>query len=192
MLSPPLVGSSSKPPSASTPTVSSYRLGTAAMMLPNIDATIEPSGNDDASSTSPARVLPKHTLSSEDNNLDDSNSAYSGVSGTHSPIDNDNSSDSASSSVNASSSNEVPVPVRPKARAPKKTLGKRPRADSNVSSASSNGAAAVPAKKRIRSNALMRSAPRATSTTTPGGLAGNSEFMYVYFYLLLTNTKTSS
>lgn len=176
--SPPSTDKSSEQPAASTTPVSSYCLGTAAMMLPNLNATVEASGDDATPSTAPARVLPEHALSSEDNNHDDSDSACSNFSTTHALVDGSNNSDSTPASVQAINSNAVPL--RPKAKAPKKTLGKRLRADSNVSSASSSGTAAVPAKKRVRSNALMRSAPRATVVVTPGSLAGNSEFMCVY------------
>lgn len=179
--SPPSIDSSSEQPAASNSPVSTYRLGTAAMMLPNLNATVEASGNDATPSTPPARVLPEHILSSEDNNHENSDSAHSSFSTTH--VNGSNHSDSASSSVPAINSNGVPL--RPKAKAPKKTPGKRLRPDSNVSSASSSGGAAVPAKKRVRSNALMRSAPRATIAVTPGSLAGNSDFMYVYTSPLL-------
>ena len=114
-------------------------------------------------------------MSSENSIHDDSESAYSNFSATHALVDGDNNSDS---SVNVPNSNGVPQ--RLKAKAPKKALGKHARTDSNASSASPSAAAAVPAKKRVRTDAVMRSAPRATSTTTPGGLAGNSEFMFVY------------
>lgn len=148
------------------------------MVFPSLTATVERSGDDAASSTPPARVLPEHTLSSEDNNHDDADSTYSSFSATHALVDGDNNSDSTSPSVKVTDSNGVPR--RPKAKAPKKTLGKHVRAEPNASSASSNGAAFVPAKKRVRTDALMRSAPRATSAITPGGLAGNSDFLYVY------------
>ncbi|CAF9938665.1 MAG: hypothetical protein ALECFALPRED_007814 [Alectoria fallacina] len=173
--SPPSVGSSSKQPAASTSPISDYRLGTAVMMAPNFNATVEASGDDPGPLTPPARVLPEHILSSEDNNRDDSDSAYSSFSATHALVDGGNNTDSTSSSAQASNSNGAPL--RPKAKAPKKTLGKRARADSNANSAISTGAAVKPAKKRVRSNALMRSAPRATAAVTPGSLAGNSEFM---------------
>lgn len=157
------------------------------MLLPDFDGTVEASGDDAPPPTPPARVSPEHILSPEDNNHSDSDSADSSFSVAQGLVDCGTSSDSTSSSVKASNSNGVPL--RPKAKAPKKTLGKRVRGDSNASSANSNGSAVVPTKKRVRSNALMRSAPRATSTTTPGGLAGNSEFMYVYASSLLTHTK---
>lgn len=145
------------------------------MLLPDFDGTVEASGDDGPPPTPPARVSPEHILSPEDNNHSDSDSADSSFSVAQGLVDGGTNSDSTSSSVKASNSNGVPL--RPKAKAPKKTLGKRVRGDSNASSANSNGSAVVPTKKRVRSNALMRSAPRATSTTTPGGLAGNSEFM---------------
>lgn len=155
------------------------------MMAPNFNATVEASGDDPGPLTPPARVLPEHILSSEDNNRDDSDSAYSSFSATHALVDGGNNTDSTSSSAQASNSNGAPL--RPKAKAPKKTLGKRARADSNANSAISTGAAVKPAKKRVRSNALMRSAPRATAAVTPGSLAGNSEFMYVYTSSSLTH-----
>ena len=185
----PSVGSSSKQPAASASPVLIYRLGTAAMVSPNFDATVEAS-RDEAIPSTPSAHVSSETLSSEDTNHDDSDAAFSTFSATHALVGGGNYSDSASSSVEASNSNAVSVPVLPKARAPNKTLGKRVRADSKASSANSNGAAVVPSKKRARSNALMRSAPRATSITTPGGLAGNSEFMYAYSSHLLIYTKT--
>ncbi len=148
------------------------------MILPSLAATVDASGDDAGPTTPPVRALPEHMMSSENNNHDDSDSAYSSFSATHALIDGDNNSDSTSASVNATDPNGVPQ--RLKARAPKKALGKHVLTDSNASPASSSAAATVPAKKRVRANALMRSAPRATSTTTPGGLAGSSEFMFVY------------
>ncbi len=174
----PSIGSSSNQPAASTPTVSSYRLGTAAMIPPSLAATVDASGDDAGPSTPPAHALLEHVMSSENNIHDESDSAYSNFSATHALVDGDNNSDSTSASVNATNPNGVPQ--RSKARAPKKALGKHVLTDSNASSASSSAVATVPAKKRVRTSALMRSAPRATSTTTPGGLAGNSEFMFVY------------
>ncbi|CAD6590624.1 MAG: hypothetical protein ASARMPRED_004941 [Alectoria sarmentosa] len=173
--SPPSVDSSSKQPAASTTPVLDHQVGTAAMMPPNLNTTVEASGDDPGPLTPPACVLPEYILSSEDYNRDDSDSAYSSFSATHALVNGGNDMDSTSSSVQATNNNEVPL--RPKAKASKKTLGKRVRADSNASSASSTGAAVKPAKKRVRSNALMRSAPRATAAVTPGSLAGNSEFM---------------
>lgn len=184
--SPPSNGSFSKEPAPSTTPVSSDRLGTAAMMFPNFNAAVEASGDNIGPSTPSARVLPEHILNS-DYNHDDSDSVYSSFSATHDLTDGSN-SDSTLSSGQAVNSNGAPL--CPKARIPKKILGKRIRADSNASPASSIGAAVVPAKKRVRTNALMRSAPRATSTTTPGGLAGNSDFMYVYSSPLLIRTKS--
>ena len=171
------IGNSSKQPAASTSPVSSYRLDTAAVMSPNSNATVEASRDDPDPSTPTTRVLAEHLLSSKDNNHNDPDSAYSGFSAMQTLVGGNNNSDSTSSSVKATTSKAVPP--RSNAKASKKTLGKHPRANSGASSASLNGTAVVPAKKRVRSNALMRSAPRATSTTTPGGLAGNSEFMCV-------------
>ena len=149
-------------------------------MSSNVDATIEVSGNDPGPSTPAARVLPEHALNSEGNTHDESDTAYSSFSVTNPPVNGGTNSDATSSSVPAINSNGA-LP-RPEAKAPNKTPGKRVRADSNANSAGSNAAAAVPTKKRVRSNALMRSAPRATSTTTPGGLAGNTEFMYAHCF----------
>lgn len=181
--SPPSIGSSSKLPAASDALVSSYRLGTAATIAPKSGATVRSLGDEAPLQAPPAHVLPEHVSSSEDNDHNNLDPASSNLSATGTLIDGDNNSGSASSPVKVTKPSGVPL--RPKARAPKKTLGKRPRADSNATSAGSNKAAVVPAKKRVRSSALMRSAPRATSTTTPGGLAGNSEFMYIHSSFLL-------
>ena len=155
-------------------------------MLPDPNGTVEALEDDPGSSTPSARTSPKHILTSEDNNHDDSGSANSKLS-TIRALDNSNNSDSRPS---VKDTNSKGVSLRPNSKAPKKTLGKRLRAGSNASSASSN-VAAVPTKKRVRSNALTRSAPLATSTTTPGGLAGNSEFMYVYSFSLTSLHKDS-
>ena len=187
--SPPSIGSSSKQPVSSISPISNHRLGTVAIMFPNCHATVEISGGDAAPSTPPARALPEHIINSEDNHHD-SDSVYSSFSATHGLGAGGTNSDSTSSSVKATNYNGVLL--CPKARAPKKTLGKHARADSNASSATSNGADIVPAKKRIRNSALMRSAPHATSAITPGGLAGNSEFMSVYSPPLPTCTKAQS
>ena len=184
------IGNSSKQPTVSTSPLSSYLLDTAAVMSPNSNASVEASRDDPDLSTPTTRVLPEHLLSSEDNNHNDPDSAYSGFSATQTPVGGNNNSDSTSSSVKPTISKAVPP--HSNTRASKKTLGKHPRADSNASSASSNGTAVVPAKKRVRSNALMRAAPRATSTTTPGGLAGNSEFMCVNPSALPTYSKTQN
>ena len=171
----PSIVNSSKQPAASIAPELRHLPVTSAMMLPDSNATVE-APRDDPDPTTPATcVLPEQDLPSEDNDNDESDSAYSSFSATHAFADISNNSDSTSSAVKATKTKAVLA--RPKAKAPKKTTSKRLRAESNASSASANGAAAVPAKKRPRSNALMRSAPRATSTTTPGGLAGNSEFM---------------
>ena len=182
--SPPSSGSSSKQPTTSDALVSSYRLGTAATIAPNSGATVRSLKNEATLQAPSAHVLPEHISSSEDNNHNSPNPASSNVSATGTLVDGDESASSSKKVTNSSG-----VPSRPKAKAPKKTLGKRPRADSNATSAGSNKAAVVPAKKRVRSSALMRSAPRATSTTTPGGLAGNSEFMYVHSSSLLLFTQ---
>ena len=159
------------------------------MTLLNSDASVEALGDDLGPSTLLARALPEHVLNSKDDDLDDSDSEYSGFSATQALVDGSIDSDPTSS---GKPSNSKATPLHPSVRAPKKSLSKRFHADSNASSANPNASAAVPAKKRVRSNALMRSAPRATSTTTPGGLAGNSEFMYVYSFLLSTYAKTQS
>lgn len=185
--SPPSIGSSSKQPAASDALVSSYRLGTAATIAPNFGATVRSLGDEAPLQAPPAHVLPEHISSSEDNDHNNSDPPRSNLSATGTPVDGDNNSESASSSVKVT--NPSGVPPRPKARAPKKTPGKRLRANSNATSAGSNKAAVAPAKKRVRTSALMRSAPRATSTTTPGGLAGNSEFMYVHSSSLLPITQ---
>ena len=171
---PPIVNSSKQPSASIAPELRHSPVITA-MMLPDSNATVEAPRDDPDPTTPPARVLPEQILPSEDDDNDESDSAYSSFSATHAFADVSNNSDSTSSAVKGTGTKGVPA--RPKAKAPKKPTGKRLRAESNASSASANGAAAVPAKKRVRSNALMRSAPRATSTTTPGGLAGNSEFM---------------
>ena len=169
---PPIVNSSKQPAASIAPELRHIPV-TTAMMLPDSNATVEAPRDEPDPTTPPARVLPEQVLPSEDDDNDESDSAYSSFSATHAFADVSNNSDSTSSVVKATKG----VPARPKAKAPKKPTGKRLRAESNASSASANGAADVPAKKRVRNNALMRSAPRATSTTTPGGLAGNSEFM---------------
>lgn len=139
------------------------------MSVPKLNATIEASGDDALGATSPARVLPKQVLSSEDNYHNDSESAYSNFSTTHGAVDSDNYSDSNSTSVIGT--NSIP---RPKAKGSKQTLGKRVRADSNAESASSNEAAVVPAKKPAGGSAVMSAAPPATLTTSPVEQAGKS------------------
>ena len=67
--------------------------------------------------------------------------------------------------------------LRPKDEAPKQAFGKRTHSESDASSAGPSGAAVVQAKKRIHPT----TAPRATSNITPGGQAGNSGYMFVYF-----------
>lgn len=165
--SPPSVGSPSKQPAASKPSALNYRKGTPATIAPNLNTPVRSSGDKTPPPTPPASVSLENVSSS---------------------VDKNNYESTSSSNQAADPSG---VPPGPKAKAPKKTLGKRPRADSNATS-TSNKAADEPAKKRVRSSALMRAAPRATSTTTPGGLAGNAEFMYVHFSPLLPLTQTSS
>lgn len=171
---PPIVNSSKQPAASIVPELR-HRPVTTAVMSPDSNATVEAPREDPDATTPPARVLPEQALPSEDNDNDESDSAYSSFSATHAFADVSNNSDSTSSAVKATKTKGVPA--RPKAKGPKKATGKRLHAGSNASSASANGATDVPAKKRVRSNALMRSAPRATSTSTPGGLAGNSDFM---------------
>ena len=185
---PPPVGRSSKQPAAPASPTPNYRSETAAEKAPNSDATAEESGGNTDPSTPPARVLPEHVLSSEENNHNNSDSACSSFSATHAVVNMGSTSDATALSVPAT--NEVPP--RSKVQAPKKTLGKRARVPAD-SSASATKAAAVPAKKkRVRSNALMRSAPLATAAATPGSLAGNSEFMYVILPSFLTKTPDSN
>lgn len=165
MTSTPSIGNSFKQPAVSDANDSSHRPDTVAVMSPNSDATTIEACRDGPSLSIPAeRVLPEHALSSEENNHDDSDSALSSAKATNSKV----------------------APLRRNAKAPKKTIGKRLRADSNASSSSPNGAAVVPIKKRVRSNALKRSAPRATSTTIPAELAGNSGYMQVASFRLPT------
>ena len=181
--SPQSVGSCSKQPAASDAPVSNYRLGTAATIAPNVGTTLRSLGDEAPLQSPPAHVTLERISSSEDKKHNNPDPPHSGSSATPTLVDGDSNSESASSSNKVT--NPSGVPPRPKARASKKTLGKRPRADSTATSTGSNKAAVAPAKKRVRTSALMRSAPRATSTTTPGGLAGNSEFMYVHPSFLL-------
>ena len=175
-VSTPSDGNLSKLPATSVSPGSSYRLGTAAMVAPSSYASVRALGQDPGLAKPLVSALPKHIMSSDDSH-DHSDSAQSPVSPMHA-LDNSNKPDSTPSSVKATG----PKRVRPNVREPKKTLGKHLRTDSNASSPNSCDTAVVETKKRARSNALMRTAPRATTTTTPGGLAGNSEFMYVCFF----------
>ena len=165
----PSDGNLSKESATSVSSSSNYRLGTAAMVAPNPYASVRASGHDPGLAKALASASPEHILSS-DNSHGHSESAQSAFSPMLA-LENGNKSNSTSSAVKVTGSKGVPL--RPNAREPKKTPSKHLRTDSNE-------AAVMPAKKRVRSNALLRTAPRATSTTTPGGLAGNSEFMYVY------------
>lgn len=180
--SPSAVGSRSRPLPTSASLASNYRLEIDATMIPYIPADIETSGNDPGPSTPPARVLPEHVLSSDNYNHDNSDSAHSRFSATDALVNGDTESNSTSPS---------PQSLYLKFEALKTTLGKRARAhapaDWSVGPASSTRAAVVPAKKRVRSRGLMRSAPRATVAATPSTLAGNSEFMYVYTSSFLPN-----
>lgn len=144
-------------------------------MAPNLNTTIEASGTGALLATSPARVLPKQVLSSEDNNHDDSDSAYSNFSTTHTVVDTDENSDSNSASVKGTNSNAALL--RSKAKMPKKTLGKRVHADSNAGSASSNAAAVVPAKKHVQTNASIRAEPPVAHPAIPAAEAGKPGFL---------------
>ena len=184
----PVVNPSEQPTASIGPELR-HRPLTTATRSPDSNATVEALREDPNSMTPPARVLPEHVLPSEDNDNDESDSAYSSFSATHAFADVSNNSDSTSSAVKATKTKGLPA--HPKAKGPKKVTGKRLRAESNASSASADGAAAMPAKKRVRSNTLMRSAPRATSITTPGGLAGNPEFMYVLLFSVANRYEDS-